>query len=277
MAGVACWRIRKGTLPGHTIGGDIFLGAYGGALDRYLEKKDREWEQINYRDTRVDMSITTFVDDIGEFMIANDCTTLHRKAMINTQLLVEELQQIGGNLEPTKEMVVPRMMGRNAHRETTQASIHGQLTDGTKTACARYLGAWPQMSGGIQVDIAKHRTAMKTGFYAFQGVWGSSKVSLRIKKLFFTAIVLSAGLSGLEPYFLLESDYRKLESTRMALLRRIFGREGWGATQTSRAHSSVPDIKVRRWAGMHSIASVLRRRRLQWLKNMLKCEQYHVQ
>ena len=182
MAGVQCWRITKGTLPGHTIGGDMFLGSYGAALDRYIKRKDREWEKIRYQERDVDMSITTFVDDIGEFMIAQDADSLHFESTRNTQILMDELQEVGAKLEPSKETVIPRMMGRCAHKETQAIQAPGRLTDGQKKSCARYLGAWPQMNGGINVDIAKHRTAMKTGFYAFQGLWGSSKVAFAIKK-----------------------------------------------------------------------------------------------
>ena len=58
------------------------------------------------------------------------------------------------------------------------------------------------MNGGIGTDIAKHRMAMKTGFYAFQNFWKSKAVPFAIKKLIFTAVVISAGLSGLEPQYI---------------------------------------------------------------------------
>ncbi len=59
--------------------------------------------------------------------------------------------------------------------------------------------------------------------------------------LSFTAVILSAGLSGLEPFVLLPTEYKRLESARMYLLRRVFGQKGWGATKKSRAHRGVTD------------------------------------
>ena len=94
------------------------------------------------------------------------------------------------------------------------------------------------MSGGHKVEIAKHKAAMRTGFYSFSGLWGSKKVPLKLQLLIFTAIVLAAGISGLEPFFLLESDIKSLESARMQLLRRLFGREGRGS-ETQQTFSSA--------------------------------------
>ena len=119
----------------------MFLGSYGRALDKYTAQKNREWETVQYKGQDVDMSMTSFVDDIGEFMIAQDASSLHFKATRNTQILVDELQEVGAKLEPSKEVVIPRMMGKNAHKETETCMQHGQLTDGEKKSCAQYLGA----------------------------------------------------------------------------------------------------------------------------------------
>ena len=122
----------------------MFLGSYGRALDKYTDQKDREWEKIEYQGQEIDMSMTSFVDDIGEFMIAQDAASLHFKATRNTQKLVDVLHEVGAKLEPSKEIVVPRMMGRNCHKDTARCMQQGQLTDGEKKSCARYLRAcWP--------------------------------------------------------------------------------------------------------------------------------------
>ena len=41
LVGHTTWRIRKGTLPGHSIGGKLFVSVYGDALDVYEEKGKR--------------------------------------------------------------------------------------------------------------------------------------------------------------------------------------------------------------------------------------------
>ena len=70
---------------------------------------------------------------------------------------------------------------------------------------------------------------MLTGYYAFVSIWGSSKIPFRLQKIFFVAIVTSAGPSGLEPFVLTEALLWKLESTHMKLPRRLFRKKGWGA------------------------------------------------
>ena len=68
-----------------------------------------------------------------------------------------------------------------------------------------------QANGGYDTDVEKHCAAMRTGYYAFYGIWSSKKISFPIKKLFFTALVTSAGLSGLEPLALSAVQHAKLE------------------------------------------------------------------
>ena len=271
------WRITRGTLPGHSIAGDMFVGTYDVGLEGYLQVKEKEEEQIVYEGTQYDMSITTFVDDIGEFIVFPDPEDAHRKATANTEALKSALSNVGCTLEPSKERVVPRMMGRGAVKAQRNIMKKGMITDGEKVPVARYQGAWPQANGHNTTDVSKHCSAMKTGFYAFAGVWSCSSLPFNLKRMFFLAIVVSAGLSGLEPLFLLPSELDRLESVRMLLLRRLFGRTGWGKVKNSPDHQSVSDVNIRKRAQMHTFGSTLRMRRLQWFRSMLLDEQYHSQ
>ena len=92
--------------------------------------------------------------------------------------------------------------------------------------------------------------AMRTGFYAFHGLWSSSRVPFRIKRIVFKAVVSSAGLAGLEPYVLTQTDMDRLEVARDLLMRRIFGRDGWGAVAGSCEHKSVPSHSLRKKADL---------------------------
>ena len=80
-------------------------------------------------------------------------------------------EEVGCALEPSKEVVIPRMMGSGAHAQTAISMQEGQITQGKKQRCARYLGAWPEANGGCQSDITKHIAAMRTGYFAFYRVW----------------------------------------------------------------------------------------------------------
>eukprot|EP00969_Alexandrium_andersonii_P261817 11574701-Alexandrium_andersonii.AAC.1 len=61
----------------------------------------------------------------------------------------------------------------------------------------------------------------------------------------------------------------------MLLLRRVFGREGWGKVKSSEEKHSVTDEALRRKARMPTIASQLRHRRLRMAISFCGRPQHH--
>ena len=118
--------------------------------------------------------------------------------------------------------------------------------------------------------------AMRTGFYAFHGLWSSSRVPFRIKRIVLKAVVSSAGLAGLEPYVLTQTDMDRLEVARDLLMRRIFGRDGCGAVAGSCEHKSVPSHSLRKKGDLPTMESTLRQRRLLWFQKVVAHPGHHV-
>ena len=85
-------------------------------------------------------------------------------------------------------------------------------------------------------------------------------------------MVNEAFLSALEVRTLSDTDMQRIESARGLLLRRIFGRNGFGAVQGEDGHRSVPIALLRRLAGFAEVREELRTRRLQWLRASLAAE-----
>ena len=54
LEGHGLYKIKKGTLPGHSIGGDIFNSVYAEAIDGYLTSKNKGEEVIQYEGKEVD-------------------------------------------------------------------------------------------------------------------------------------------------------------------------------------------------------------------------------
>jgi len=173
------YRIRKGTLAGHSIGGDVFLTVYGDCLDQYNSRKDNTNAAIMYDGQLVVVSLTTFVDDIGGFVIADAVGEAHKWCCFNTELLVSCLESAGCSLKPSKEVAVARWFRKQ--NSTVEYLQEGTVTSGHKKQVARYLGAWPQDNNKFQTEITKKCQAMYTGFYAFYGAWSSSLIPFQIK------------------------------------------------------------------------------------------------
>lgn len=54
LPGHGHYRIAKGTLPGHSIGGDVFLSVYGDQIDQYLETENKDQQVIKLEKEQVD-------------------------------------------------------------------------------------------------------------------------------------------------------------------------------------------------------------------------------
>ena len=67
-------------------------------------------------------------------------------------------------------------MSTGAHNKVRKYLTPGTITNGQKAEVARYLGAWPQTNNLHETDILKHVSAMRTGFYAFYGIWSSNRI-----------------------------------------------------------------------------------------------------
>ena len=89
----------------------------------------------------------------------------------------------------------------------------------------------------------------------------------------FRAVVNEALLSALEVRVLTRSDLDRLEAARGLLLRRIFGRRGYGKVTAEQAAVSVPVKLLLRVCGLTDVAVELRVRRLLWLCSSLLAEQ----
>ena len=168
-------------------------------------------------------------------------------------------------------------MGTKAHEKVREYMKPDVVSSGAKEKTARYLGAWPQDNNKLNTEIQKRCAAMLTGYYAFFGVWGSTKVPFVLQKLFFTAIVTSAGLAGLEPFAIPEALIIKLESVRTNLIRRMFGKSGWGKVKGDSTHRAVTHVSIRKRAKIFSVDSTLRQRRLMWMRQIMFDPDYHKQ
>lgn len=89
----------------------------------------------------------------------------------------------------------------------------------------------------------------------------------------FKSVVNEALLSALEVRSLTSTDVQRLEAARGVLLRRCFGRRGFGAVGGDDDHRSVPLSALRQQCELADVATELRVRRLLWLRAALMAEE----
>ena len=136
----------------------------------------------------------------------------------------------------------------------------------------KYLGARLQSNGSLHTEISKRIASARAGFAKFAQLFKCSLLPQTHKVLVFKAVVNEALLSALEVRPLTRIDEQTLEKARGMLLRRLFGRQGYGAVANDPTHTSVTIESLRQRANLSTIASELLVRRLMWLRGALLAE-----
>ena len=137
----------------------------------------------------------------------------------------------------------------------------------------KYFGARLQSNGSTQAELRKRIGAAKSGFALFARFFKRSRVPLARKVLVFKAVVNESLRSALEVRPLNVSDCHGLEKSRGLLLRRLFGRQGFGAVAGDASHRSVTVESLRQKINLSTVASELRVLRLLWLRSALLAEE----
>ena len=156
---------------------------------------------------------------------------------------------------------------------SSQKSFSGDWSGPPLKHVVKYLGAHLQSNLSLRAEVSKRIAAARTGFAKFSAFFKNSKIPQNHKNMVFRSVVNEALLSALEVRSLTSTDVQRLEAARGVLLRRCFGRRGFGAVGADDAPRSVPLSALRQQSLLADIASELRVRRLLWLRAALQAEQ----
>ena len=126
----------------------------------------------------------------------------------------------------------------------------------------------------MQSEVRKSIASARLGFAKFARFFKRLTVPFSRKVLVFKAAVNGALLSGLEvrPLITSPSDCQSLEKASGFLLRRLFGKHGFGAVAGENTHRSVSVASLRARATLPTVVSELRARRLLWFRSALQAE-----
>ena len=133
----------------------------------------------------------------------------------------------------------------------------------------RLLGT--SVMGSIRPELERRRAAAFRTWTRFRPVWFRSGVPLRVRRLFFQALVVSFLYTGLEALRMRSPDYEYLD-------RFVLGRKTMREKATIRTKledgtdkkRTVDRRKVWDFLGLVPTATELRARRLQWYQNLMK-------
>ena len=267
-------KLQSGVLQGGGTGPRIFRIAYDSCV--------LEWEQaltadeseflVDYAGQQLFLGIAAYADDLIRIVPGRDLHKLATTAQQNLASLEGVLRPRNLQLNERKGETLLSFSGKGAYKAARDAHA-GHWPCYPPKLVVKYLGAQLHATGSLSAEIRKRAASAKAGFARFARFFKRSQVPLPRKVLVFKAVVNEALLSALEVRPLSSVDEQALERARGLLLRRRFGRQGYGAVAGDPQHRSVTLESLRRRANLATVASELRVRRLLWLRKALLREQ----
>ena len=196
---------------------------------------------------------------------------LEDRTLACTHALTVELDPRSLKLNARKGETLLSCKGKGAYNAAKRA-VSGEWKGYPVKLCVKYLGAQLQANGSLRAELQKRIGAARSGFARFSKLFKSRTVPVARKVLIFKAVVNEALLAALEVRPLGCSGCHTLERARGLLLRRLFGRQGFGAVAGDDRHESVTVESLRRRVQLSTVASELTVRRLMWLRASLLAE-----
>lgn len=191
-------------------------------------------------------------------------------------ILITPSQQ-SAHLALTTFVAVAKSFGLSVNFSKTKAMDCGNVTidrqplsvDGHTVEFVEafnYLGSLQSDSGRCSAEIDRRLASASRAFGALQCVFRDSNLSIKTKRLIYSACVLSTLLYGAECWAILRQDEARLDSFHHRCLRAILGVSRW-----TQQHLHVTNGDLRhRWGDPLLASDVLRKRRLQWLGHVAR-------
>ena len=266
--------LGAGVLQGGGTGPRLFRRVYDGVVQEWQHngRENATLTEVQYNGYTYDVSVAAYADDLARVEAAAQLTEVERNAIAHTDALAATLRPHRLRLNLSKSECLLAVRGKGAYAAAKRAFSGGWQGPPLKSA-VKYLGAHLQPNLSCRLEVTKRIAAARTGFARFSSFFKNSHIPQHHKNMVFKSVVNEALLSALEVRTLTSTDIQRLEAARGVLLRRSFGRAGFGAVQNEAGHRSVPVSELRHQCGLADVASELRVRRLLWLRSALTAEQ----
>ena len=279
-----------GGRQGCKLGGLIFALDYDQALREMREnlleagiavkfriaKDDPFWSSAEHSTTFTDDAIVevTFVDDEAAAIVASSPAVLDRGIEIITQAYCNAFRKynLQINWKRGKSEAMIKYRGRNATRKLdARRTPEGKCIRINDTDRLFLVDEYKHLGGiitsdGIIMPEVNQRASSAMSCYGplATRVFGSTAVSLTLKKHFLQSLVMSKLLYNTQTLTMTTTGLQKLNVPYMRVLRRIVGEPRYNE------HCANSDLGVRRTLGMPSIDYVVLHRRLTYYCRIAK-------
>ena len=278
-APVQC-KFGAGTLPGDTVAGGWFLGAYHECLDLYAQRApvpelvaDLPWlaqcKGCEQCDSRVDVSMGSYADDVLRFIIATGADQMYQRVQKHSFEFQQALERNGFAHNDSNKFVIPKFCGKNSAKHTRWA------IDTFAVRAHRYLGPIINDRANMSDERWFRLSAMRRAFAMLGKVWSRS-LARRWSVVLLKSMVLGSALSGLVAFAPGKQEVEKFDAQYALYLRRLL--RGHACDKDHDGHKKAMSNKeVHRITKTVPVSVELRVQRIKWWQRIVSKPRRYVQ
>ena len=204
------------------------------------------------------------MDDISRHHIfPGDQASAHivNKLATASQLITQSMQPAGYGMNEDKDNAILSMRGRGSAARTWLVQ---HATRGKAKKRARVLGPQLGYDGKVSVEVSERIKAAKAAWSRSGTIW-TKRLSRKIKRCLFTALVQGAALSGLEALILTEKQELAIDKCLVKMLRSLMGGAQKGKGDDIRIYTNKEVLRYWRLAPTKVELQV---RRIKWYQKI---------
>ena len=164
------------------------------------------------------MVLTTYADDVRVTSITTEPVHTWSRVMANCAALDTLLDEMAQTQNTAKQEHSVFFAGQRARQFSAALNGKGVLP-GSTGPVARYLGPHLDIMGSIRPELERRRAAAFRTWTRFRPVWLRAGTPLRVRRLFFQALVVSILKTDLESLRLRSPDYERCSPNLQARLQ----------------------------------------------------------
>ena len=201
-----------------------------------------------------------FADDTA--LVAHDEAQLQRMVTV----FAEAAQRVGLQINTQKTEVLYQPAPQRSNAEEPEITIGGSVLKVVKNF--KYLGSTVTVDNKAEKEISNRIQNACASFGKLSTrLWNRSGIKLETKCKVYKAMVLPALLYSAETYTLYRNDIRRLEAVQQRHLRQIM-KIKWD--------DYVPNVEVRRRAGLESIEATLAASQMRWTGHVVRMDENRI-
>ena len=224
----------------------------------------------------MEVGTTAFADDVAETKCVNTLQQLKDEIVASNDEMERALHKRGMAQNCDKAVHIVCNVGRGSAETLRQLSAWCE-EQGLGKVCSKekYLGNIKEYNGACGSNVERRIKVAQECYHSVGGFWKRQGVNFVVKKMVYKGLVENTLLSGMEAELLNAKEIQRLDKWNVLHMRKVLGANN--SVNVDGARHQMSNKDVRQKFTTHNVGSILRKRRLDWLRSILENGDENVQ